>query len=578
MRWKTLASAATITAAVIGGGIAVGDVGQSDVATTERYVVLYDSAQTAAAARTSISSAGGTVVQENSAIGLAMVTSNNDGFAAEVSSAAGIDGAAADRSIGRLPAASDAKRDDLEQGEVATLGEGPAQASDGLSTQILGRSAEPLAGLQWDMDAIHAPQAHDVTAGDKGVTVGVIDTGIDGSHPDIAPNFNAELSRNFTVDDPIIDGPCAEDPDGLCTDPSNVDEDGHGTHVAGTIASPINSVGIAGVAPNVTLVNLRAGQDSGYFFLKPSVDALTYAGDHGIDVVNMSYYIDPWLYNCTANPADSKEAQAEQRTIIRATQRALTYARNRGVTLVSALGNEATDMGNPTSDETSPDYPPDVAYPRTVDNSCLDLPAEGRGVIGVSSTGPSGRKSYFSNYGTEQTDVSAPGGDRRDFFGTDKYLSFENTVLAPYPTALAVKNEELNPDGTPNTPSVVRFCDALGVCSYYQYLQGTSMASPHAAGVVALIVSRYGKRDRRNGGLTLRPSTVERILYGSATDTPCPDPPLQTYPDRDATYNALCVGTPASNGFYGNGLVDALTSVNSPYAPNPGDEGPKGKG
>ena len=106
-----------------------------------------------------------------------------------------------------------------------------------------------------------------------------------------------------------------------------MDEDGHGTHVAGTIASPLNGLGMAGVAPNVRLVNLRAGQDSGYFFLQPSVDALTYAGDHGVDVVNMSYFIDPWLYNCSGNPADSATQQLEQRTIIEATTRALDYAR-----------------------------------------------------------------------------------------------------------------------------------------------------------------------------------------------------------------------------------------------------------
>ena len=84
---------------------------------------------------------------------------------------------------------------------------------------------------------------------------------------------------------------------------------------------------MAGVAPGVELVNIRAGQDSGYFFLKPSVDALTYAADIGVDVVNMSYYIDPWLYNCADNPADSPAEQLEQRTIIEATERALAYAR-----------------------------------------------------------------------------------------------------------------------------------------------------------------------------------------------------------------------------------------------------------
>jgi subtilisin family serine protease len=128
-----------------------------------------------------------------------------------------------------------------------------------------------------------------------GVLVGIIDTGIDGNHPDIAPNFSNALSRNFTTDMPDIDGPCEY---AGCVDPANVDHDGHGTHVAGTVASPVNGLGITGVAPEATLVNIRAGQDSGYFFLGPTVDALTYAGDAGIDVVNMSFYVDPWLFNC----------------------------------------------------------------------------------------------------------------------------------------------------------------------------------------------------------------------------------------------------------------------------------------
>ena len=84
--------------------------------------------------------------------------------------------------------------------------------------------------------------------------VGVIDTGIDGTHPDIAPNFDRALSRNFTTDIPVdangteVDGPC-EHPS--CVDPVDEDDNEHGTHVAITIASPINGLGIAGVAPNV---------------------------------------------------------------------------------------------------------------------------------------------------------------------------------------------------------------------------------------------------------------------------------------------------------------------------------------
>ncbi len=166
--------------------------------------------------------------------------------------------------------------------------------------------------------------------------------------------------------------------------------------------------------PNVTLVNIRAGQDSGYFFLQSTLDALTYAGDIGVDVVNMSFYTDPWLYNCVDNPADTPEQQAEQRTIRQATQRAINYATNRNVLPVAAMGNEATDLGHPTFDDSSPDYPVGAAHDRNVDNSCIDVPTESKGVMAVSSTGPSTRMAYYSNYGTEQTDISAPGGDAYD--------------------------------------------------------------------------------------------------------------------------------------------------------------------
>src|SRR5439155_887658 len=117
-----------------------------------------------------------------------------------------------------------------------------------------------------------------VQTGSDAVRVGISDTGVDGSHPDISPNFDRELSRNFTVDDPVIDGPCEDEPDHSCTDPPDVDEDGHGTHVAGTIGAALNGVGIGGVAPGVDIVNLRAGQDSGFFFLQPTAAGSSRSG------------------------------------------------------------------------------------------------------------------------------------------------------------------------------------------------------------------------------------------------------------------------------------------------------------
>jgi subtilisin family serine protease len=426
-------------------------------------------------------------------------------------------------------------------------------------------AGDPLANLQWDMKMIHATTSgsYAVERGDKRVLVGVMDTGIDASHPDLNANVDVALSRNFTHDIPSIDGPCSQEPDHSCDDPPTVDENGHGTHVAGIIAAALNGLGTAGVAPNVTLVNIRAGQDSGYFFIKPFVDALTYAADVGIDVVNMSFYIDPWLYNCPDNPADSAAGRAEQRTIEAATQRALRYATLHEVTLISALGNDNTNLDHPTVDDTSPDYPLGTEHHRDVTNRCVDLPAEGNNVISVSALGSTGRKAYYSNWGVEQTDLSAPGGDVREFYGTPRYGAPDLAVLSAYPKSLAVANGELNPDGTPNTPYVVRSCKGT-VCAYYQYLQGTSMAAPHAVGVAALIISRFGHVDHVHPGqLAADPHLVDELLESTAADHPCPTPATLHYPDPDLgpEYDATCDGTTKYNGFYGAGIVDALAAV-----------------
>jgi subtilisin family serine protease len=537
------------------------------LAASSSYLVLYQNGTSLASARLAVRAAGGMVVRENRRVGVATATSSSPTFGADLMRQGVVAGVARDKPIGyNAPALRQHRSiERLTAVERATARARTLRAPAAKpSPPPAAPAADPLANLQWDMAMIHATPAgsYGVTQGDPKVLVGVLDTGIDGSHPDIAPNFDAALSRNFTTDIPLIDGSCASDPDGSCNDPANVDEDGHGTHVAGTIASPLNGIGMAGVAPKVTLVNLRAGQDSGFFFLQPSVDALTYAGDHGIDVVNMSYFIDPWLYNCSGNPADSATEQLEQRTIIAATTRALEYARKNGVTLVAAAGNEHTDMDHPTTDSTSPDFPPGTSKTRTVDNSCLTMPTEGPNVVSVSALGPSSGKADYSNYGEEGVDVSAPGGYFRDFFGTPQFRAIENQILGPYPESVARANGDLNPDGTPNTPFVVRSC--LGaVCGYYQWIQGTSMASPHAVGVAALIVSRFGHPAPKGGGIELVPNQTEKILMRTATDHACPVPPTVDYTivGRPAEFNATCVGTAEENSFYGAGIVDAYTAV-----------------
>jgi lantibiotic leader peptide-processing serine protease len=530
---------------------------------TTEYVVLYKDGASMDQARAAVRAAGGTIVRENRAVGLATVRTTNTAFATDASRQAAVEGVAHNRAVGEVPKVA-AKSDIEKTGREA-----------GSAVKAAAATGEPLADRQWDMQQIHATAngSYRVERGDRRVLVGVIDTGIDGSHPDIAANFNRGLSRNFTTDIPEdangdpLDGPC-EHPS--CVDPVDEDDNEHGTHVASTIGSPINALGIAGVAPNITLVNVRAGQDSGLFLLQPVVDAITYAADTGIDVVNMSFFTDPWLFNCPDNPADSAAERAEQQTIIAAHERALAYAHRHGVTLVAAAGNEAGDYTKTFTDTTSPDFasePGEKPKERTIPPSCISEPTEGNHVLSVAATGISTRKSFYSSFGNGFVDVSAPGGD--SFDTADNKADVTKAVLAAYPESLARARGELNPDGTPNVPGVVRSCRGSD-CAYYQYLQGTSMASPHAVGVAALVVSRFGRPDAAHGGLTLSPDTVQAVLQGTATDHACPTPRDFTYtrlvrqPDgsfQTVTTTHTCEGRTGSNGFYGRGIVDALHAV-----------------
>jgi subtilisin family serine protease len=559
LRAMPLAIIAAVLAVTLPG--AVGSGGAQ--AKAKRYVVVYKAGYSPVQARAAVRAAGGAIVRENKKIGVATVSSANEDFLAAVAGKKALVGAARDRPIGTTVPRK-ARKGDIER--LSAVREASKSWPEKAAPRRNNGRGEPLAPLQWDMRQIRATVngSYSKQPGRRGVLVGIIDTGIDGSHPDIRANFAAGLSRNFTTDIPLIDGPCAEDPDGSCRDPADVDENSHGTHVAGTVGSPLNDLGMAGVAPNVRVVNLRAGQDSGFFFLQPSVDALTYAADHGIDVVNMSYFIDPWLYNCADHPKDSPEEQSEQRAIIEATNRALDYAYAHGVALIAASGNENHDLGWPKKhDDVSPDYPPGNEKDRTVDNSCVDLPTEGNHVMSINSTGPTKRKAYYSNYGVEQTTVAAPGGDFRDHWGSPRYRTPGNLILAPYPKAVAIEFEELNPDGTPNTPFVVRDCKGQ-TCAYYQWIQGTSMASPHAVGVAAVIISEFGRSDQAHGGLRLNPAVTQRLLEDTAQETPCPSPRRFTYPDPDLPADlktSLCRGVKAYNGFYGFGIVDALAAA-----------------
>ncbi|ONI68002.1 peptidase S8 [Kribbella sp. ALI-6-A] len=258
----------------------------------------------------------------------------------------------------------------------------------------------------------------------------------------------------------------------------------HGTHVAGTIAAARNGVGIVGVAPGVRIASVKVVNDDGYIYPEYAICGFIWAAQHHMDVTNHSYFIDPWMFWC--------DDDGDQGAVQESVRRAMDYQTKKGVLSVAAAGNSNYDLANKTTDTSSPND--STAVTRQINNDCLDIPTELPGVITVASTTQARVKSSFSNFGLGKIDVAAPG----------------SAILSTIPGGYGTKS-------------------------------GTSMASPHVAGVAALMKSAHP---------WWGPRELEKALQRQADDTACP-----TTPDP------RCTGTTANNAFYGEGIADALDAV-----------------
>ena len=321
--------------------------------------------------------------------------------------------------------------------EANAVNEAAAEHETGLSADSQLNDFTPDEGdaNAWGLAAIGAVDAQQVDVPRATVTVAVMDTGIDPDHQDLKDRIDASRSVGCQVN-----GIPNQDPSAW------KDDHYHGTHVAGTIAASHNGYGVDGVAPDATLIAIKTSNKAGSFYPEYVACAFDWAAEHNVDVSNSSYYMDPyafWLPN-----------EASQAAGLEAASRAVRYSKEHGVVNFAAEGNSDDDHDNPTIDKDSPNDVEGAAVERNVAGG-IDVPAMlNDSVLSVSALKlPTGadpataklERAGFSNYGKNSVDVAAPG----------------QRIWSTMPTW------EKDPP--------------------FGYLSGTSMASPHAAGVAALV-------------------------------------------------------------------------------------------
>lgn len=258
---------------------------------------------------------------------------------------------------------------------------------------------DPYWGYQYGLPAIHAPQGWDMSTGSDTVIITILDTGVDLTHPDLAgklvPGIDFVNKDDFPQDD-----------------------NGHGTHVAGIAAALTNNgIGVAGVSWGAGLMPLKVLDSGGSGGMLDAAEAIVWATDQGVQVINMSFGVS--IGDCTYTPM----------------QAAIDYAHAHNVVMVAASGNDGAN---------------NVSFPACAPN-----------VIAVGATDNSNNITYFSNYGSA-LDLVAPGYDIFSTYLSGGYGIMSGTSMAaPFVAGLAAILRGLPGGETAHAVEQAMECSAL---------------------------------------------------------------------------------------------------------------------
>jgi subtilisin family serine protease len=428
-----------------------------------KYLVSFASNSVPADFAARVAALGANVDASFPGVGIAVVTGLSDAAVPDLATAPDVTSIDADREFQLLEPMTATAADASAAGVAATAS--PASAY--------------FFRRQWDMRAISADKAWAAgKLGSASVRVAILDTGIDYTNPDLAGHVDLSRSKSFvTADDPYLAYY-------FPTKNPVTDLHFHGTHVAATVVS--NGGTTAGVTQKTTLMAVKVLSVFGSGSTSGVLGGIMYAADNGADVINMSL--------------GSVESTSEPgiKEFLKTVNKAVMYAVLKGVTVVVAAGNMATNLDTNKGE---------IAL-------YCDHPA----VICVSATGPTAAASVngpwtdvdalapYSNYGISAIDVAAPGGAA----GGAVWSACSQTSLY-YP-----------------------------ICSTGSYtlgLGGTSMASPHVAGLAALMVAKYGHKN---------PLAVRLGIQATADDLGAPGYDAQYGSGRINVARALGIGAVAS--------------------------------